>query len=106
MTGARSPAAAATLVNLAWNGSPEGLPRGTGATPREAIPPYRCARAAAASAGNVRICRRVTTPSGGATGRGGGGRAYLLVWRPHRRGSVLQASASTHRPVPGAEPAG
>ena len=57
--GARSPAAAATLVNLAWNGSPEGLPRGTGATPRDAIPPYRCARAAAASTGSVRISRRV-----------------------------------------------
>src|SRR4030095_8422566 len=58
MTGARSPAAAATLVNLAWKGSPEGLPRGAGATPRDAMPPYRCARAESASAGKLRIWRR------------------------------------------------
>src|SRR5262245_61070951 len=60
MIGARSPAVAATLVNLAWNGSPEGFPRGTGVTPRDAIPPYRCARADSTRAGTVRIWRRVS----------------------------------------------
>ena len=35
---ARNPAAWATLVNFAWNGSPEGFPRGAGVTFRVEIP--------------------------------------------------------------------
>src|ERR1035441_3520267 len=37
-TCALSPAWRATSVKLAWKGSPEGLPRGTALTPREAMP--------------------------------------------------------------------
>src|SRR4051794_40741223 len=59
--GARNPAGAATLVKLAWNGRPEGLPRGAGATPRDAIPLYRWARAVSAMAGKVRSRRREST---------------------------------------------
>src|ERR1017187_7067580 len=63
MTGARRPAVWATLTKCAWNGSPEGLPRGTALTPREAIPPSCCAvarpplRASSASA-----CLRAISP--------------------------------------------
>src|ERR1700761_7999828 len=38
MVGAVRPAAEATSVKWARNGSPEGFPRGCGFTPREAIP--------------------------------------------------------------------
>src|SRR3954447_2057219 len=101
MTGARSPAAAATLVNLAWNGSPEGLPRGTGATPREAIPPSRCAFAAAARAGNVRIwrrvIRRVTTPWGDVTETAAEGRAHRWALPSRTCELVPRGSAPTDR---------
>jgi hypothetical protein len=46
------------------NGRPDGLPRGKGVTPREAIPLYRCALTGILNAGSAReesdrICRRV-----------------------------------------------
>src|SRR5438067_3289047 len=110
MTGARRPAVAATLVNLAWKGNPEGLPRGNGATPRDAIPPYRCARADSASAGRVRSWRRVigriTTPAGAGIRTAGAGRAIprVLPRRPCR--FAQRDSESTDRPARDAEPAG
>src|SRR5437867_9336521 len=56
MTGSRKPAASATSVNLAWKGRPEGLPRGCGRTPRDAIP---CAPAASGDAHVASHARRV-----------------------------------------------
>ena len=53
---ARGPPAAAMSVNRAWNGRPEGLPRGCGLTPREETP---CRTPAAEHASSASIARRV-----------------------------------------------
>src|SRR5579863_10146166 len=60
MVGWRRPAAAATLVKWAWNGSPEGLARGRALTLREAMPRLRlCALPASAASGRDNAWRRV-----------------------------------------------
>src|SRR5580698_5724959 len=63
MIGVRRPAFAATLTNLASNGSPDGFPRGAGAMPREAMPVYFCASVklewTSPRAAAERTCRRV-----------------------------------------------
>src|SRR5262249_52092582 len=51
--------ALAMLTNFGRNARPEGLPPGTGATPREAVPRYSRPRAVGGTAGIQRSWRRV-----------------------------------------------
>src|SRR5437879_1678354 len=56
-----SPAAAATSVNFALNGMPDGLPRGIGRTPRVAIPcPRKALKGNAANCANLRRVSFIT----------------------------------------------
>src|SRR4051794_28769515 len=83
MMGDRRPAALATLTKWASNGRPEGLPRGTALTPREAMP-RGCGdwarEEAKARSGRPRACRRVIGLAGclRRSGLGGGHRAFVF----------------------------
>src|SRR5215469_17566585 len=95
MIGARNPAAFATFVKRAWNGRPDGFPRGSAATFREPIPRFSvCARAAIPARGNDKACLRVIgfsiTPGGANIGDGTSygtqmGQAAMPALRFHRR---------------------